>query len=123
MAKLFLTITEPAYGRQRFLTAYRFAMRARTENHQITIILLEDAVSVAKKGQQTTEMPGVMDEVPPNCEELVKAALKSGIEIYVCGTCSLERGLKETELIERVKLINIGQFVEKVIAADKVVNF
>lgn len=121
--KLFLTITAPAYGSQRFLTAYRFAQRAKTDNHEVKILLLEDAVSVAKSGQQVTELPGVMHEIHPNCEELVKAALKAGIKIYVCGTCSKERGLNEPELIEGVEVVNIGKFVEEVMAADKVVNF
>ncbi|OQX92604.1 MAG: hypothetical protein B6D58_02165 [candidate division Zixibacteria bacterium 4484_95] len=123
MAKLLLTITEPAYGKQRFVTAYRFAMRARTDDHHVKIVLLEDAVSVVKEGQKVTELPGVMHEISPNCEDLVKAAVKAGIEIFACGTCLKERGLNQTEIIDGVELMNIGQFLDFVIDADKVINF
>jgi sulfur relay (sulfurtransferase) complex TusBCD TusD component (DsrE family) len=122
MARILITLCEAPYGKQRFMTAYRFAMRAKTDNHDITMLLLEDATGVTKKGQVTTELPGVMHEIAPNCEELLKAALKAGIEIWACGTCFSERGFKEPDVIEGVKIINIGQFVDGVIKADKIVN-
>lgn len=123
VAKILITVCEAPYGRQRFITAYRFAMRAKSENHNVVMLLLEDAIGVAKKGQAMTELPGVMHEIPPNCEELLKAALKAGIEIWACGTCFSERGFKEADSVEGVKVINIGQFVDEVVRSDKVVNF
>lgn len=123
MAKILITICEAAYGRQRFMTAYRFAQRARTDDHEVVMLLLEDAVGVTKMGQVMTELPGVMHEIAPNCEELLKAAIKAGIEIWACGSCFAERGFKEPEVVAGVKIINIGQFVDEVVKADKVMNF
>ncbi len=123
MATFVVTVGDPVYGKERVFTALRFTLAALAEGHSINLFLFEDAIWATKKGQKPPEFPGILEGSMPNCEELIKAALKDGASIKVCGVCSKERALISEEIIERVQIGSMRDLIEWAERADKVINF
>ncbi|MDI6808550.1 MAG: DsrE family protein [Candidatus Eisenbacteria bacterium] len=123
MATITVIVGEPPYGKERVYTTLRFVLTALHEGHAVNLFLIEDSVLAPKKGQKPSEMPGVLDEKMPNCEELVKAAIKAGAKVKICGNCALERSLNQGDLVEGVEVASMRDFVRWVLESDKVVSF
>jgi len=69
-------MANPLMEKREFILLLRFILAALNEG--INLFVLEDAVLVAKKGQETKEMPALLESWMPNCEELLKVAFKQG---------------------------------------------
>jgi tRNA 2-thiouridine synthesizing protein D len=124
VASITVIIGDPPYGKQRPYTALRFVMAALFEKHSVNLFLLEDAVFLAKKGQEPKEMPSLLEHAAmPNCEELLKAAVKQGAKVGICGVCCSERALKQEELVEGCKISSMKNLVKWVVESDKVMFF
>jgi tRNA 2-thiouridine synthesizing protein D len=94
------------------------------EKHSVNLFLLEDAVFLAKKGQEPKEMPSLLEhEAMPNCEELLKACIKQGVTVGICGVCCSERALKQEELVKGCQISSMKNLVKWVVESDKVVPF
>ena len=124
MASITVVIGDPPYGKQRAYTALRFILAALYEKHSVNLFLLEDAVFLAKKGQEPKEMPSLMGhETMPNAEELLKAVIKQGTTVRICGVCCSERALKQEELVEGCQISSMKNLVNWVVESDKVIFF
>ena len=123
MAKITVITFDPPYGRQRLYSALRFVLAALAEGHAVNLFLMEDAVMVTKKGQNPQELPVEKDSHMPNCEILLREAIKNGAKVMACGACAMERGLKKDETIDGIILATILDLVEWIEGADKVVTF
>ncbi len=124
MASITVIVGDPPYGKQRVYTALRFVLTALFEKHSVNLFLLEDAVFIAKKGQEPKEMPSLLEhEAMPNCEELLKACIKQGVTVGICGVCCSERALKQEELVEGCQISSMKNLVKWVVESDKVVTF
>lgn len=123
MSKMTIITCEPPYGKERMYSALRFVLAALFEGHEINIFLLEDSVFAAKKGQEPQELPAGKDFRMPNCEVMLREAMKNGAKVMACGACAMERGIKKEEVIEGITLATILDLVEWVDGADKVVTF
>jgi len=124
VASITVVIGDPPYGKQRAYTALRFILAALYEKHSINLFLLEDAVFLAKKGQEPKEMPALLaHETMPNAEELLKAAVKQGAKVGICGVCCSERALKQEELVEGCQISSMKNLVNWVVESDKVMFF
>lgn len=123
MAKITVILGEVPYGKERAYSTLRFILAALSEGHEVNLFILEDAVFLAKRGQNPPEFPGLMDEHMPNCEKLLKSAIKQGAKIKACRVCSEERGLKEEEFIEGVEIGGMRDLVKWVVESDKTVFF
>ena len=125
MATITVVVGEPPYGKERVYSTLRFVLAAFYEGHSVNIFLLEDAVFVPKKGQEPAEMPAVLDERMPNCEELIKAAIAQGAKVKICGVCASERSLNqsEVEVLEGAEVASMRDLVQWVLDSDKVVSF
>ena len=124
MASMTVVVGDPPYGKQRAYTALRFILAALYEKHSINLFLLEDAVFLAKKGQEPKEMPSLLGhETMPNAEELLKAVIKQGATVKICGVCCSERALKQEELVEGCQISSMKNLVNWVVESDKTVFF
>jgi len=124
VASITVIVADPPYGKQRVYSALRFVLTALFEKHSVNLFLLEDAVFLAKKGQEPKEMPSLLEhEAMPNCEELLKAAIKQGATVRICGVCCSERALKQEELVEDCQISSMKNLVKWVVESDKVVSF
>lgn len=123
MSKFTAILYDGPYRTQRAYSALRFVLASRFEEHEVRLFLMEDAVMVAKDGQDPQELPAEKDARLPNAQIMLKEALKNGATVMACGACCQERGIKKSEIIEGVTLATILDFVEWVDWADKVVTF
>ena len=123
MPTITVIVGEPPYGKERLYTTLRFVLAALFEGHAVNLFLFEDAVMAGKQGQEPKEMPFLVDERMPNCEELLKASITQGAQVKVCGVCAAGRGLTQDELVEGAEISSMQTLVQWVIGADKVVSF
>jgi len=124
MASITVVVTAPPYGQERLYTTLRFVLAGLVAGHTVNLFVLEDAVYVAKKGQRPLELPSLLEhETMPNCEELLKASIKQGARVKICGVCASERGLSQEELVEGAEISTIHDLVDWVVSTDKVVFF
>ena len=123
MATLTVIVGDPPYGKERVYTTLRFAMAALEEGHQVNLFLFEDAIFTAKKGQSLREFPGVFDERMSDCEALLKAAVKLGARVKVCGSCASERGLGPDDFSADAEIGSMKELVQWTLDADSVVCF
>jgi|SRR3990170_326495 len=122
MATITVVVGEPPYGTERVYSALRFTMVALHEGHRVNLFILEDAVFMAKRGQKPPEMPVGTDRMP-NCEELLRAAIQSGVQVKACGVCSAERAMTQGEVVEGVEIASMKDLVEWVVEGDRTLFF
>jgi tRNA 2-thiouridine synthesizing protein D len=123
VASITVLIGEPPYGNERVYSAFRFALAARFEGHEVNIFLLEDAIFAAKTGQNPASIQGLMDGKMPNCGELLAEVVKQGGNVMCCGVCCSERGIKQEDLLEGVPIGSMANLVQWVVESDKFVSF
>jgi sulfur relay (sulfurtransferase) complex TusBCD TusD component (DsrE family) len=90
MATITVVVGELPYGKERVYRTLRFVLAALHEGHSVNLFLFEDSVLAPKKGQKPPEMPFLLDQRMPNCEELIKAAIAEGAKVKICGVCAFE---------------------------------
>lgn len=115
MEKITIIINDSPYGIEKPWNALRLAQALTATRQKVNIFLMGDAVSLAKKGQQTPT--GYY-----NLAQMLGELVALGVEVRACGTCINSRGLKEDELVEGVivgKMLDLARWVtegQKVIA-------
>jgi len=115
---LTIIINDPPYGTERVWNALRLAssLVSAAIGMNVNIFLLGDAVSAAKKGQDTPE--GYY-----NLEQMLKDLIKQGAKISVCGTCTQARGLSKEDLIEGVNIGSMLGLAHWIKESQKVLSF
>jgi len=111
-----IILNETAYGKERAWNALRLAMAMMTKDMKVKIFLLEDGVSVAKKGQRPPE--GYY-----NLEKMLTQLVQNGAKVRACSTCLQARGLSQSELVEGVEAGKLLDLVEWVKESKKVLSF
>jgi len=89
--------------------AFRFAVTAKKQNHEVKLFLMGEAV----------ECEGLIHE-KYNVDEQLKKFVYEGGEILACGTCLKSRQMEETEACPISTMVDCVQLVEW---ADKVLTF
>ena len=115
---LTIIVNDPPYGTERLWNALRLAssLVSAAIGMNVNIFLLGDAVSAAKKGQNTPE--GYY-----NLEQMLIDLIKRGVKISACGTCTQARGLLEENLIEGVKIGSMLGLANWMKESQKVLSF
>jgi len=111
-----LIINEAAYGKERAWNAFRLAQAMKARDMKINIFLLEDGVTVAKKGQR-----------PPvgyyNLEKMLTELIQSGVKVLACGTCLQARGLSQNDLATGVEVGKILDLADWIRESKSVLSF
>ncbi|MDO8897543.1 MAG: DsrE family protein [Bacteroidales bacterium] len=89
--------------------AFRFAVTAKQQGHQVKVFLMGEAVECEGLTHKTY-----------NVDEQLNTFVRIGGEILACGTCLKSRQLNETEACPISTMVDC---VNLVVWADKVVNF
>lgn len=88
----------------------------RVKDVRTNIFLLEDGVTVAKKGQR-----------PPagyyNLETMLSQLIQSGVKVRACGTCLQARGLTQNDLVDGVEIGKMLELVDWVKESKSVLTF
>ncbi len=117
--KLLFIINDAPYGTEKAYNAFRMAMalqKEHTENVEVNIFLMADAVTCALPNQNTPQ--GFY-----NIERMVKAVISKGAKVKACGSCSDARGIRDIPLIEGVEISTMSQLCNWTVEADKVLSF
>jgi tRNA 2-thiouridine synthesizing protein D len=111
-----LIINEAPYGKERAMSALRFAATCDIEGHKVKIWLFENGVYLAKKGQKPAQ--GLIS-YGQNLENLIQG----GVEVKACVVCVEARGLTQADLFDGVKIATVHELVEWTVNSDKVIVF
>ena len=114
---LTIIVNDSAYGIEKPWNALRLASTAATELEMgVKVFLMGDSVVAAKRGQKTPN--GYY-----NMEKMLRALIKRGVEMKVCGNCIKIRGLDPSELVEGVEEGSMKILAEWIRDSDRVVSF
>ena len=112
--KYLFILNDAPYGDERPYNALRLCLAlAKTDDPQIRIFLMADAVGCANAGQKTPEGSA-------NIERMVRGCVTRGVEVGLCGTCMDARGLPDDRLVTGVHRSSMTELAEWTAWADKV---
>ncbi len=115
--KALVILNDPPYGSERSYNGLRLAHAlAKTQDSELRLFLMADAVACAKIGQQTPD--GYY-----NLERMLRGLAAKGVSIAACGTCMDARALIDTELGAGAHRSSMAELAEWTLWADKVVSF
>jgi uncharacterized protein involved in oxidation of intracellular sulfur len=111
--QVLVILNDAPYGSERTYQGLRMAdaMLTIEEGLELTLYLSNDAVLCAKAGQQTPD--GYY-----NVERMLKPILRRGA-VIVCRTCLEARGLAQSDLVEGVRIVTLGEAAQLALEADK----
>ena len=115
MKNILIILNDPPYGTERSYNGLRLAKAVSNEDSHVTVFLLADSVTCAKRGQNVPQ--GFY-----NIELMLKSVLRKG-EVLACGTCMDARGLADDELVEGAERSTMKVLSERTLDADKVIVF
>lgn len=112
-----IILNEPAYGNERTYNGLRLALSlAKSEDVELRVFLMGDAVGAAKPGQKTPE--GYY-----NLERMLKGLTAKQTPIGTCGTCLDSRGMTDEPLVEGAHRSSMAELTAWTIWADRVIAF
>ena len=110
VSTLFSNIDDP----NKITVAYTMGVQALAQGHSATIMLMVDAVHLAKKGA----LEGIDIGAPfQPAQPLQEAFLKEGGQILVCKACMVHNGVAEDEIDERMQVITAEEVVPMLMGA------
>jgi len=112
---ILVILNDPPYGSERSYNGLRLAKALSNDQTQVSLFLMADAVTCAKRGQKVPQ--GFY-----NIELMVKSVLRKG-DVLLCGTCMDARGLTDEEILEGARRSTLQELSERTLAADKVLVF
>ena len=118
MAMILIIIHAPPYGSERCLSALRLAtaLAGRDEpKPEVRIFLMSDATVLG--------LPNQVDGAGNGLQGMVEHLVSQGVQIKLCHTCALARGLGNLPLIPGTSIGTLPELAECTLAADKVITF
>jgi len=118
METMTIIVNGAPYGEERVWNALRLALTSISAaiDLNVNVFLLGDAVSAAKKGQNTPQ--GYY-----NLEKTLRDLVSQKIKVAVCVTCARARGLKQEDLIEGVEIGTMMMLAHWIKESQKVLSF
>ena len=116
--KILYILNDPPYGTERCYNSLRLANALAKADPalEITLFLMADAVSCAKRGQKTPD--GFY-----NLERMLKRFTTANHRLLLCSACMDARGLTDVELIDGARRSSMDELAEITLTADKVLVF
>jgi uncharacterized protein involved in oxidation of intracellular sulfur len=113
-----LILNDPPYGSERSYNALRLALALAKAGggDSVTVFLMADAVSCARRGQKTPE--GYY-----NIERMLGRLTAAKAEVLICGTCMDARGMGDGDVIEGARRSTMDALAAATARAEKVLVF
>jgi uncharacterized protein involved in oxidation of intracellular sulfur len=113
-----LILNDPPYGGERCYNALRLAhaLARGAPDEDVTVFLMADAVTAARKGQKTPE--GFY-----NVERMLRRVLAGRGAVLLCGTCMDARGMTEADVMEGARRSTMDELAAATRAASRVLVF
>ncbi|MDR2209198.1 MAG: DsrE family protein [Azoarcus sp.] len=117
MQTILIIIHAPPYGSERCLSGLRLglALADRDDKPTVRIFLMSDATVLG--------LPNQIDSGGNGLQGMVETLVALGVDIRLCRTCALARGLGDLPLIDGTAIGTLAELAEATLAADKVVTF
>ena len=118
MQKILIIVHAPPYGSERCLSALRLATTLAGRDHdkpEVRVFLMSDATVLG--------LPNQRDGATSGLQALVEQLVGEGVDIRLCRTCAMARGLVELPLIAGVSIGTLPELAEWTLQADKVLTF
>lgn len=84
-----------------------FSKAALSMGKEVTVFLLMDGVSIAKRGNAKTVKHPAFDRL----DKLMEDVIKKGVHVYVCELSANFRGIKQTDLVNGAKLAGAATYI------------
>jgi sulfur relay (sulfurtransferase) complex TusBCD TusD component (DsrE family) len=111
MKKVIVQISNPPYGRENTFSALYIATASVSKGIDAKVILIEDGVFTAKKGQLEPQKAINM----PSVEEQIRDLLDLGARVIVERQAAEIRGIVPEELIEGTEILDLKEIQDIVI--------
>lgn len=117
MQNILIIIHAAPYGSERCLSALRLAtaLAGNDQKPAIRIFLMSDATVLG--------LPNQIDGTGNGLQGMVEELVAQGVDIRLCRTCALARGLGDLPLIPGLAIGTLVELAEATLAADKVITF
>lgn len=117
MQKVLIVIHAPPYGSERCLSGLRLAtaLAGSDAKPQVRIFLMSDATVLG--------LPNQIEGATNGLQGMVEALVGYGVDIRLCRTCALARGLGELPLIKGASIGTLAELAQATLEADKVITF
>ena len=117
MQKILIIVHAPPYGSERCLSALRLAtaLAGRDNPPEVRLFLMSDATVLG--------LPNQIDGAGNGLQGMVETLVGYGVDIRLCRTCALARGLAELPLISGTQIGTLAELAEATLVADKVITF
>ncbi|WP_295432391.1 DsrE family protein [uncultured Thiodictyon sp.] len=117
MQDVLIIINAPPYGSERCLSGLRLAaaLAGRDDKPAVHLFLMSDATVLG--------LPNQNDGAGNGLQGLVEQLVGLGVDIRLCRTCALARGLGDLPLITGTVIGTLAELAEVTLAADKVITF
>lgn len=110
-----ITLTAKENNPNNVTIAFTLGMKSLDKGHDVAILLLSDAVHLAKKGYvDSIDIGAPFSPV----KDVLQQYLEKGGKIVVCAACMEHNGIsKDDDLIENIKIINADDVVDYITSA------
>ena len=117
MQNILIILHAPPYGSERVLSALRLAtaLSGNDAKPAIRIFLMSDATVLG--------LPNQIDGAGNGLQGMVEQLIAQGVDIRLCRTCALARGLGDLPLIPGAAIGTLVELAEATLQADKVITF
>ncbi|MER2541767.1 MAG: DsrE family protein [Azonexus sp.] len=117
MQNILIIIHAPPYGSERVLSALRLAtaLAGNDAKPAVRIFLMSDATVLG--------LPNQIDGAGNGLQGMVEQLIAQGVDIRLCRTCALARGLGDLPLIPGAAIGTLVELAEATLQADKVITF
>lgn len=119
MQTVLIIVHSPPYGNERMLSALRLATAISSqeiETVDLRLFMMSDAVTVGLQGQNSLDSGGGL-------QLMLETLVEKGVQIRLCRTCALARGIAELPLITGLAIGTLPELAEWTLDADKVITF
>lgn len=117
MQNILIIIHAPPYGSERCLSGLRLAtaLVSRDDTPKVRVFLMSDATVLG--------LPNQVDGATNGLQGMVETLVNHGVDIRLCRTCALARGLGELALIPGLQIGTLAELAQATLDADKVITF
>lgn len=116
--KFALLVNDAPFSHQGAATALAFARASVARGHEVTqVFFYFDGVQNANR-LSVAAADGI-----DMADEWAALARDHGVDLVVCGVAARRRGVREANLAPEFRLSGLGQLVEAMVVADRLVTF
>ena len=117
MQNILIIIHAPPYGSERVLSALRLAtaLAGNDAKPSLRLFLMSDATVLG--------LPNQIDGAGNGLQGMVEQLIAQGVDLRLCRTCALARGLGDLPLIPGAAIGTLVELAEATLLADKVITF